>query len=186
MAVPRRLPLLVLLLAAAEPGAADRLAAGKSAYERYCVECHHVTLRGTGHGPALDGEAFRNRWAAKSSAELASYLRTQMASTVPSSVGVGVYVDMAEYLLQRAGVEGGAGEAGAQTWQGASGVAEAAAKAGSWSNQQTPALSPVTDALLKNPPDSAWLNWRRTLPSALRTISFLSVGLAKVARMAVR
>lgn len=163
MAVPRRLPLLVLLLAAAEPGAADRLAAGKSAYERYCVECHHVTLRGTGHGPALDGEAFRSRWAAKSSAELASYLRTQMASTVPSSVGVGVYVDMAEYLLQRAGVEGGAGEAGAQTWQGASGVAEAAAKAGSWSNQQTPALSPVTDALLKNPPDSAWLNWRRTL-----------------------
>jgi alcohol dehydrogenase (cytochrome c) len=29
-------------------------------------------------------------------------------------------------------------------------------------NRQTPPLSPVTDAMLRNPPDASWLNWRRT------------------------
>jgi alcohol dehydrogenase (cytochrome c) len=149
-----------------------RAAAGKTAYERYCVDCHHGTLRGTGHGPPLDGGAFRGRWAAKPAAELARYLQTTMATTVPATVGAGVFTDMAAYLLERNAGQAGssapqdaaaAAASAAQTWEGASGIAEAAARAGQWTNRETGPLTPVTDAMLRNPPDSAWLNWRRTL-----------------------
>lgn len=179
----RSLQVSVLLLALAGAGASraaqdaapdDRAAAGKTAFERYCVDCHHGSLRGTGHGPPLNGAAFRGRWADKAPAELALYLRTTMATTVPASAGDAVYLDMAAYLLAQNGSaargsadaaasEGASADgAAAQSWQGASGIAEAAARAGQWANRQTPPLSPVTDAMLRSPPDESWLNWRRT------------------------
>jgi alcohol dehydrogenase (cytochrome c) len=172
----RSLQVPVLLLALASVGASraaqaaapgDRAAAGKTAFERYCVDCHHGSLRGTGHGPPLNGRAFRGRWADKAPAELALYLRTTMATTVPASAGDAVYLDMAAYLLAQnesaaSGSETDADGAAAQSWQGASGIAEAAAKAGQWVNRETPPLSAVTDAMLRNPPDASWLNWRRT------------------------
>lgn len=158
--------------AAEAAGAEARATAGKAAFLRFCVDCHHATMRGTGHGPPLNGEAFRNHWGTKSRADLATYLQTSMATTVPASTGNGVFMDIAEYLLQSNGgaapaaAAGGAAAAAdaaaAQTWQGASGIAEAAARAGAWVNRQTPALSPVTDAMLRSPPDGDWLNWRRT------------------------
>lgn len=170
MAQSRRLPISLLILAlvasgsayAVEPGApSGAAAAGQTYYERYCVDCHHVSLRGTGHGPPLDGELFRTRWASQPADELARYLRTEMSSTVPATLGDAVYPEIAAYLLHRAGAP--AADGAAQTWQGASGVAEAAARAGRWTNRETPPLSPVTDATLRNPPDADWLNWRRTL-----------------------
>lgn len=145
--------------AAQNASAADQAAAGKAAYESYCVDCHHGTLRGTGHGPPLNGAAFRGRWEGKPVVELAQYLRAKMATTVPASAGETVYLDMAAFLLAQ---NGGSTEGAAQAWQGASGIAEAAAKAGQWVNRETPPLSPVTDAMLRNPPDASWLNWRRT------------------------
>jgi alcohol dehydrogenase (cytochrome c) len=177
MVLPFRLyiPLLLIIVAvssarAAEPAVSlDRAAAGRTAYERYCVDCHHVTLRGTGHGPPLQGEIFRGRWDGRTPAELAEYVQTTMAATVPATAGESVFLDLAGYLMERNGIAPDAvpqavGEAAApQTWQGAAGIAEAAARAGSWSNRETPPLSPVTDALLRSPPDASWLNWRRTL-----------------------
>jgi alcohol dehydrogenase (cytochrome c) len=56
-----------------------------------------------------------------------------------------------------------AGDGEKRAWEGASGVAEAAASAGKWVNRETPPLSPVTESMLQNPPDGAWLSWRRTL-----------------------
>jgi alcohol dehydrogenase (cytochrome c) len=145
--------------AAKSPSAEDQAAAGKASYESYCVDCHHGTLRGTGHGPPLNGAAFRGRWLGKPVVELAQYLRTKMATPVPASAGEAVYVEMAAFLLAQ---NGGSTEGAAQAWQGASGIAEAAAKAGQWVNRETPPLSPVTDAMLRSPPDASWLNWRRT------------------------
>ena len=49
------------------------------------------------------------------------------------------------------------------TWQGAGGIAEAAERAGRWTNRETKPLAPVTSETLRNPPDSDWLSWRRTL-----------------------
>jgi alcohol dehydrogenase (cytochrome c) len=170
-----------------------QVAAGKSAYDRYCVECHHGSLRGTGHGPALSGSEFVGKWANLPAGELVGFIRSSMATTVPASAGERVFADMAAYILSinqfsagsrpltideravpgapqggaaapvTATAGGGAEEGGARrAWEGAGGVAEAAARAGRWINQSTPPLSPVTDEMLRNPPESAWLNWRRT------------------------
>jgi len=170
-----------------------QVAAGKSAYDRYCVECHHGSLRGTGHGPALSGSEFVGRWANLSAGELVAFIRSSMATTVPASAGERVFADMAAYILsvnqfsvgsrplssaeraasdkpQRGDAVSAATTARSETeeggarraWEGAGGVAEAAARAGRWLNQSTPLLSKVTDEMLRNPPESAWLNWRRT------------------------
>lgn len=150
-------------VAAAEPARPDAAAAGKQSFEQYCVDCHHASLRGTGHGPPLNGAGFRGRWGTKSQLELATYLRSTMGTTVPASAGDNVYLGMAAYLLAQNGITPPAAPApAAQAWQGASGIAEAAAKAGQWVNRETPPLSPVTDALLRDPPEGAWLHWRRT------------------------
>jgi alcohol dehydrogenase (cytochrome c) len=52
---------------------------------------------------------------------------------------------------------------GSETWQGAGGIAEAAARAGRWTNRETKPLAPVSSEMLRNPPDADWLSWRRTL-----------------------
>lgn len=173
---------------------------GKAAYERHCTECHHVSLRGTGHGPPLVGASFLSKWSGGPANELLQYIRNSMSTTVPATTGEGVFADMTAYVLRANGfaagdrdmtsasamliaqsdgvtataVPKGAGagvttdaasggaESGARAWEGASGVMEAAERAGRWINQSTPPLSMVSDELLRNPPDSAWLNWRRT------------------------
>jgi hypothetical protein len=43
-------------------------ARGKQAFGQYCVECHHGSLRGSAHGPALVGSAFAAHWNAKTTA----------------------------------------------------------------------------------------------------------------------
>ena len=170
---------------------------GKGAYDRYCVECHHGSMRGTGHGPPLIGREFVDRWAVRPAGELVDFIRSAMSTTVPASAGERVFADMAAYILSANQFPAGSGlllsdirqapgkpEAGTSSavtaesgvaekgsdqegggrraWEGASGVAEAAARAGRWINQSTPDISKVTDEMLRNPPDSAWLNWRRT------------------------
>lgn len=189
MDVLRHLQLSVLVLAIAASdfaGAAERAdqsTGGKDSYDRYCVDCHHVTLRGTGHGPPLNGAQFRERWAAKPPAELAQFIRTTMSSTMPASASSSAYAEIAAYLLQSNGIAAPADEQ--QVWQGAGSIAEAAARAGGWSNRETRPLSPVTDSMLRAPPDGAWLNWRRTLDgqgySPLAQINRKTVGSLRLA-----
>lgn len=31
---------------------------GKKSYNQYCADCHHMTLKGSGHGPELTGPNF--------------------------------------------------------------------------------------------------------------------------------
>ncbi|MEZ5498618.1 MAG: PQQ-binding-like beta-propeller repeat protein [Steroidobacteraceae bacterium] len=176
MAVAHSLNIFLLLAVAAsgitlgaEPASQSTPAtAGKVAFEHYCVECHHVTLRGTGHGPALDGDQFRTHWRTRSASELATYIRTAMASAMPSSVDAQVFADLASYLREHNGIHPPGGDAKAvdaeesQKWQGARGIAEAAARAGQWTNRETGPLTSVTDDMLRNPPAADWLSWRRT------------------------
>lgn len=160
---------LLAVVASDSAGAADQATGGKASFERYCTDCHHATLRGTGHGPPLNGVQFRDHWASKPAAELAHFIQTAMSSTMPASTSSVVYADIAAYLLQANGIDaiGGATQTAPadsrQVWQAASSIAEAAARAGGWSNGETRPLSPVTDAMLRAPPDGDWLNWRRTL-----------------------
>jgi alcohol dehydrogenase (cytochrome c) len=56
-----------------------------------------------------------------------------------------------------------AGGANKENWQTAGRIAALAEKAGGFTNREAPSTSPVTDALLANPPAADWLSWRRTL-----------------------
>lgn len=163
---------------------------GREAYGRYCAECHHASLRGSAHGAALTGKAFLDKWGGRTAGELLVYVRREMSATVPRSAGEDVYVDIIAHILRANGIAagevaltadsgllvgGGTGDAAAaaaagaggeeerRAWEGASGIIEAAMRAGQWANRETGPLSPVTDELLRNPPDSSWLSWRRTL-----------------------
>lgn len=192
--------------AAAGAYTASQAEEGQQAYQRFCADCHHVTLRGSGHGPPLTGPTFRERWQHRPAAELIDYIRTKMSATLPPSAGSELHAALAARILQangarssgavlepgsrlaigsvlpaaasrpaasvadddaRAAKHGRAqdGEAGEdrQAWEGAAGIAERAETAGKWSNRETPPLTPVTDELLRNPPPSDWLSWRRTL-----------------------
>ena len=218
---------LVCTLAVPTVGAAadgaytePQAARGKQAFGQYCVECHHGSLRGSAHGPALVGSAFAAHWNAKTTGELVTFVQTQMATTVPASAGADVFADLAAYVLQANGAQAGgvalsaaattpvgsvlgtaaptavasaapaaaaasSGQPAARKWEGAVGIAEAAAKAGSWVNRETPPLSTVTDDMLRNPPAADWLNWRRTLDghgySPLAAIDRGNVGRLKLA-----
>jgi len=143
---------------------------GRQAYERYCAECHDVSLRGSAHGASLSGAHFVSRWGHRATDDLAKYLRNEMSTTVPPTESSEVYVAIAAYLQQSNGVTPGEAPLPADTSASApdtkpdlaTTVPELAKRAGKWVNRDTPALAPVTDALLRNPPDSDWLSWRRT------------------------
>ena len=62
----------------------EQAAEGKHTFDRYCVECHHATLRGSGHGPPLAGRQFLSHWGDRPAAELVTFIRQNMASNLPS------------------------------------------------------------------------------------------------------
>jgi alcohol dehydrogenase (cytochrome c) len=169
-------------------------ARGKQTYDRYCAQCHHLTLRGSGHGSALEGKPFLQRWGTRTLGELSTYIGTQMASNLPRGTPPSTFDDLAAHILRvngaahgdrdlaassavavGAAIEGatwdpaamqgpeGPGDDKRESWSGAATIAEAAQKAGTWTNRETPAFAPVTDAMLHDPPPGDWLSFRRTL-----------------------
>ncbi|HEX6570847.1 MAG TPA: PQQ-binding-like beta-propeller repeat protein [Steroidobacteraceae bacterium] len=167
---------------------------GKQTYDRYCAQCHHLTLRGSAHGTALEGKPFLQRWGARTLGELSAYIGKQMSSNLPRGTAPGTYDDLAAHILRVNGaahgdqelvasntvvvgaaivgaawtpatLQSGDGASGPkrESWSGAATIADAAQKAGTWSNKETPSFSPVTDEMLRSPPDGDWLSFRRTL-----------------------
>ena len=51
---------------------------GKKSYDQYCADCHHMSLKGSGHGPELAGPNFLSQWGARSTANFISYNRNLM------------------------------------------------------------------------------------------------------------
>lgn len=83
---------------------AAQAAQGREAFIRYCADCHHSTLRGSGHGPPLVGPAFLGTWRGRKASELYAYARTRMAATVPASTTEDTWLAMVAYVLERNGV----------------------------------------------------------------------------------
>lgn len=83
---------------------AEQSGSGAADYQRYCAECHHGSLRGSGHGVPLRGEAFLAKWSSQPFAELWQFVRGQMAMTVPPSVPDSTYTNILAYVLQENGV----------------------------------------------------------------------------------
>ena len=166
-------------------------ATGKVAYEQACVECHAVGLRGTAHGPELSGVGFMSVWGTRVTRELFEFTKSEMPPGQAGTLSDETYLSIVAYMLQSNGHEAGARELRVDsdivvgTAPAAGGVpapvtAPASAQAQSqpteaqaagfallmrsaFANKVVPDFRPVTDALLRQPPDEDWLTWRRTL-----------------------
>ena len=172
-------------VAAAQPPSADgafttdQAASGWSVYGVQCQECHGPALEGMEQAPPLSGVDFLNSWAGQTTDDLFAYLRDEMPPGQAGSLSDSSYVDLVAYLLESNGAVPGertlTADAGV-TIGDAADISEArrAAQAGErlrrrssrFVNQEVPhALTPVTDALLADPPPGDWLSWRRTRDS---------------------
>ena len=154
---------------------AEQVAAGWSVYTRQCGECHGARLDGM-EAPPLRGVDFLNGWAGRTTDELFAYVRDEMPPGVGGSLSTQVYLNLVAYILDANGARPGEVPLTADATGmigDAADVAEArrAARDGEpprrrpsrFVNREVEQpLTPVTDALLQDPPPGDWLSWRRT------------------------
>ena len=153
----------------------EQVAAGWAVYTRQCGECHGARLDGM-EAPSLRGVDFLNGWAGRTTDELFAYVRGEMPPGLGGSLSDQVYLNLVAYILDANGARPGDASltADAAVMIGdAADVAEArrAAREGEMPRRRPSQfvnreveqrLTPVTDALLQDPPPGDWLSWRRT------------------------
>jgi len=155
---------------------AEQAAQGEREYNEQCAICHGYSLEGFELAPSLSGNFFSRRWGDKPIEALAANLQ-RMPPTVAGGLGARVYSQILAYMLQQNGVTAGA-----------TALPEALADLGDlmvpaqalvdqpftpripgyasngplFPTSRLDELSPVSNAMLMNPPADDWLVWRRT------------------------
>ena len=146
--------------------------AGKAAYERNCANCHGAGVDDGNSAPPLRGAAFLGKFAGKPAADLFTYVSTKMPQANPGSLNAADYARIIAYVLQQNGFAtgrkefasdaaalasvtipappGGRGGRGG----GGGGGLPAGVKLPPAPKKANPLdkITPVTDALLQNPP----------------------------------
>jgi alcohol dehydrogenase (cytochrome c) len=151
--------------------------AGKAAYQRNCASCHGAAVDDGNSAPPLRGAAFLNKYGGKPAADLFTYVSTKMPPSGPGSLSGAEYAQVIAYVLQQSGFATGrkefASEASALASVtipgpaagrgGGGGGVSAGVKLPPAPKKANPLdkITPVTDALLQNPPTGEWLTWRR-------------------------
>lgn len=155
---------------------------GRAAYAAQCATCHGDRLEGQFEAPPLAGGAFQAVWRDRRIAELVQYIATRMPPGHAGSLDAATSTAITAFLLQANG-----GAAGPLALSGVSdrliGTAVtstvapvSAAPAPTTTQTPRPApqrygvtqpgevrnFTPVTDAMLRNPPPGDWLMARRT------------------------
>jgi alcohol dehydrogenase (cytochrome c) len=177
-------------LFANEPDASftqDQATRGQAAYARACLSCHGPALEGAQFGPPLKGAVFEGHWRDKSRAAFSERIRTTMPPGGTGALSSQGYTDVEAYILlangrapsMSAGPSASAPEtrpAPATAPRNEVETSVATMMSPIWRAAEDPlyqatittrktklsALTPVTDAMLANPPPSDWLMWRRT------------------------
>ena len=194
---------------------ASNLALGRRVYAAQCAACHGARLEGGPGGPALLGPAFQRKWASQPRDRLTEYVQATMPPGAAGSLSANAYGSVVSLILQRNGVGIAASEgvpsraASAETVLPAPRTASARFPGpilASHSAHDTAArlllvpaarvreearlatlnsLRPVTDEMLRQPPDGSWLHWRRTYDgqgfSPLREITRQNVSALRLA-----
>jgi PQQ-dependent dehydrogenase (methanol/ethanol family) len=156
----------------------DQAAQGKAVYAASCASCHGQALGGSAFASALNGISFSNNWGGKSAEELFTFINTNMPPATPGQLGPVAAAQIVAYLLQQNGVQAGQAElptdtkalASMQIPRGATARSGPMMPLSPLAPPMTPVvlpnplekITPVTDALLQNPPTGEWLLWRRT------------------------
>ncbi|HTC87326.1 MAG TPA: PQQ-binding-like beta-propeller repeat protein [Bryobacteraceae bacterium] len=163
---------------------------GQSAYAQNCAGCHGGSLDDGEFAPPLKGTAFTAQWGGKNVSELFEYINTKMPPSNAGALGDTTYSQITAFVLQSNGlpldsakIPGGAnGRPSAPAASGPGGGLSPYATLIPAPPKPDPLekLTPVTDALLQNPPASEWLTWRRTYDdqgfSPLKQINKSNVG----------
>jgi alcohol dehydrogenase (cytochrome c) len=180
---------------------------GQSAYAQNCAGCHGQNLDDGQFAPPVKGTAFTAQWGGKSVGDLFTYISTKMPPSNAGALGDPTYLQIAAFILKSNGVAPGdtaltsnAAALAAMKIPGVAPTTNANARE-SASARRSPGgglspyaslipapaqpnpldkLTPVTDALLQNPPAGEWLTWRRTYDdqgfSPLKQINKSNVG----------
>ncbi len=177
-----RLVLAVAAMVAASAAGAQHLALtytqsqadqGKALYATACATCHGPHLDDGPLGPPLKGPVFMQKHGGKTAADLYAIVSTTMPSNAPGSLGADSYAALVAYLLRANSIV--AGDVPLPTDPkrlAAMRLPEGGFHFMAYSSY-TPRppehfpnpldrYTPVTDALLANPPAEDWLSWRRT------------------------
>jgi alcohol dehydrogenase (cytochrome c) len=152
--------------------------AGKAAYARNCANCHGATVDDGKSAPPLRGAAFLGKYTGKPAADLFTYVSTKMPRNNPGSLGAAEYAQIIAYVLQQNSYATGHKEFASDAAALASVAIPAppGGRGGGLGGGLAPGvtlppapkkanpldkITPVTDALLQNPPTGEWLTWRR-------------------------
>ncbi len=169
-------------LSALAPMAAGQPAAGQAAYEESCAECHGTRLQGGAHGPALSGVSFSSVWGERSADDLFEFVRAEMPPGQVGALGDDVYRSIVTLILE---ADGSNETAATESAPAAAMEDEPRGRTVRFGGREATGLTPVTDALLRNPPAGDWLTWRRTLDnhgySPLEQITRENVGELRLA-----
>jgi len=158
--------------------------AGKAAYQQNCAGCHGPNVDDGASAPALRGAAFLGKYAGKPAADLFTFVSTKMPPGNPGSLAAADYARIVSWVLQQNGyatgrkelasdaaalagltipAPAGAGGRGGGGGGGGGGGLPDGVKLPPPPKKANPLdkITPVTDALLQNPPTGDWLTWRR-------------------------
>ncbi len=167
---------------------------GQSAYAQNCAGCHGQGLDDGEFAPPVKGTAFTAQWGGKSVGELLTFIMTKMPPSNAGALGDATYLQITAFILQSNGVQLDAKNLPGSDASSANGRPRTPASASPGGGlspfaslipaapQANPLdkLTPVTDALLQNPPAGEWLTWRRTYDdqgfSPLKQINKSNVG----------
>jgi PQQ-dependent dehydrogenase (methanol/ethanol family) len=170
----------------------SQAAAGRTAYDAHCADCHGEKLEGLDISPALAGARFDQTWRGKSAANLSFHLRRMPPESVaePGSLSDETYADILAYVLASNGLSPSDADLPSEMAELAKlviprlkGVEYDPDAPVARSAEQTKLLEDlpaVTDAMLEKPSPSDWLQWGRTYDgqnfSPLRQINKETVG----------
>jgi alcohol dehydrogenase (cytochrome c) len=165
----------------------EQVSLGREEYRTSCANCHGPTLGGGPVAPPLDSASFRMRWRLKTAGELTTYMRTKMPPDNPGGLPETTYINMLAYILNGNGTKPGtkplpadlaqlpAASLGSMWRLSAVPSSHEAEGVAAWRpdhidaiSQQVQkqrkermlALTPVTEAMLKDPPPGSWLAFR--------------------------
>src|SRR5215469_17620285 len=86
---------------------AAQSAAGATAYQTQCSNCHAADLGGRNEAPQLAGTNFIGLWGTRTVGKLVAYIETSMPPTNPGSLSEGASSNLAAYIQQSNGAAAG-------------------------------------------------------------------------------
>lgn len=140
-----------------------RAASGRIVYDGRCASCHLADLRGQNEAPPLAGTGFTGRWLSRPTQELIDYIQSTMPPSGRPLTALEA-INLTAFLLQANSAGGGptAPTTQAPDQPPGGGNAGPDPRRGLTIAGTVPDYVPVTDEMLRSPPDGDWLMARRT------------------------